>query len=109
MSDDHVERRRYLRFDVRLQKLRVTVGVLATGVVLNVSRGGLKVALSGEISKLLVGHDCLVRFLDPEHRISPEAKMGKLRRMEAGGECAIEFDSPLEVLRVANGKQDDDS
>ena len=106
MSEDHVERRRYLRFKVRLQKLQVTVAFLgfelATGVVLNVSRGGLKVALSRELSKLLVGHDCLVRFLDPEDRVSPEAKVGKLRRMEAGGEYAIEFDSPLEVLNVGS-------
>ena len=105
MSEDHDERRRYLRFEVRLQKLQVTVGVigfeLATGVVLNVSRGGLKVALGREISKLLVGEECVVRFLDPGDRVSPEVQVGKLRRMEASGEYAIEFDSPLEVLNVS--------
>ena len=105
-GESAVERRSYLRVEVRLENLQVTVGVLGfeptTGAVLNISRGGLKVALSREISKLLVGYECLVRFVDPEDRVSPETTVGKLRRMEASAEYAIEFDSPLEVLNVGS-------
>ncbi len=101
-----VERREFLRVEVRLENLEVTVGVFGfeatTGVVLNVGRGGLKVALGREISELLVGYDCLVRFVDQEDRIKPEAKVGKLRRMEAAAEYAIEFDSPLGLLNVVS-------
>ena len=71
-------------------------------MVLNVSRGGLKVALSREISELFVGYDCLVRFVDREDRVNPEVTVGKLRRMEAATEYAIEFDSPLEVLNIGS-------
>ncbi len=105
-GESAVERRAFLRVEVRLENLQVTVGVFGfeatTGVVLNVSRGGLKVALSREISELLVGYDCLVRFVDPEDRVNPEVKVGKLRRMEAAAEYAIEFDSPLEDLNMSN-------
>ncbi len=105
-GESAVERRSYLRVEVRLEDLQVTVGVLGfeatKGVVLNVSRSGLKVALSREISELLVGSDCLVRFVDLEDRVNPVVKVGKLRRMEADAEYAIEFDSPLEDLNMSN-------
>ena len=105
-GESAVERRSFLRVEVRLENLQVTIGVLGfeatTGVVLNVGRGGLKVALGREISELLVGYDCLVRFVDPEDRVSPKVTVGKLRRMEAAAEYAIEFDSPLEVLNMGS-------
>ncbi len=104
-----VERRAFLRVEVRLENLQVAVGVVGfeatTGVVLNVSRGGLKVVLSREISELLVGYDCLVRFVDPEDRVSPKVTVGKLRRMESAAEYAIEFDSPLEVLNMGSDSE----
>ena len=108
MSEDHVERRGDLRIEVYLDELQVTVGVLGIeptdGAVLNISRGGMKVCLEHEIPKPLVGDDCLVRFIDPADRVSPEVMVGKLRRTEANGQCAIEFAQPLKVLRVANGE-----
>ena len=111
MPEDYSERRTYLRVEVHLDKLEVTVGVLGieptNGVVLNISRGGMKVCLEHEIPKPLLGYDCLVRFVeDPQDRVSEKAKLGKLLRMEAVGQYAIEFDKPLEVLRVANSEQD---
>ena len=100
------ERRAFLRVEVRLENLQVTVGVIGftatTGVVLDVSRGGVKVALSHEISEQMGGYDCLVRFVDLEDRVKPKVNVGKLRRMEAPAEYAIEFDSPLEVLNMGS-------
>ncbi len=105
-GESAVERRSFLRVEVRLENLQVTVGVVGfeatTGVVLNVSRGGLKVALSRAISEPLVGSDCLVRFDELEDRVNPKTKLGKLLRMEAAAEYAIEFDSPLEVLNMGS-------
>ena len=81
MTEDQVERRGYLRVEVFLDELQVTVGVLgfepANGVVLNVSHGGMKVSLNREISELLVGNDCLVRFVEGGGRVNPEAMLGK--------------------------------
>ncbi len=114
MPENHVERRGFLRVEVHLDKLQVTVGIVGfeptTGAVLNISRGGMKLWLEREIAESLVGDDCLVRFVeDPQDRVSVKAKLGKLLRMEADGQYAIEFDSPLEVLRVGNGEQDSES
>lgn len=114
MPEDHVERRGYLRVEVHLDNLQVTIGVIGfeptNGVVLNISRGGVKVRLEGEIPERLFGNDCIVRFVDdPQERVSVESKPGKLLRMAAVGEYAIEFDKPLEVLRAANREQDSES
>ncbi len=104
MAEDHVERRRYLRVGVYLDKLEVNVGVPGLepikGVVLNISRGGMKVSLEQEIPKSLLGYDCLVFFVEnPQDRFSEKAKPGKLLRMEVFGHYAIDFDRPLEVLK----------
>ncbi len=101
MPEDYSERRKYLRVEVHLDKLEVTVGVLGieptNGVVLNISRGGMKVCLEREIAESLVGDDCLVRFVeDPQDRVSVKVKLGKVLRTETAGQYAIEFDSPLE-------------
>jgi len=105
MPDDQVERRGYPRFEVHGNKLQVTVGVLGSeptnGVVLDISRGGMKVCLEGEIPKSLIGEDFLLRFVDPEGRVNPKAMLGKLRRMEGEGRYTIEFNEPLEKLLVA--------
>ncbi len=109
MLEDHVERREDLRFEVDGEKLRVTVGFLGfettTGAVLDISRGGMKVCLEGEIPKSLIGEDCLLRFVDPQGRVNPEVVVGKLRRMEEEGQYTIEFNKPLEGLRMANGNR----
>ncbi len=106
MPEDQVERRGYLRIDVDMDKLQVTVGCLGieptNGVVRNISRGGMKVALEHGIPEPLLGGECLVRFVeDPQHRVgSTKTKLGKVLRMEVLGQYAIEFDSPLEVLNM---------
>ena len=101
MPEDYTERRRDLRVEVYLDKLQVAVGVLGfeptSGVVMNISRGGVKVCLERDVLKPLLGHDCLIRF-DSQYRVSEKSKLGKLLRMEAHGECAIEFAESLEVL-----------
>ena len=102
-----VERRAFPRIEVPLENLHVTVGVLGfeatRGVVLDVSRGGLKVALGREISERSGGYDYLICFDDPEDRVQPKVKVGKLiRRIGTAVEYAIEFDSPLEVLNVGS-------
>ncbi len=108
MPEDHDEKRRaHLRVDVYLDKFQVTVGFLGfestTGVLLNISRGGMKVSLEREIPKPLLGDDCTVRFVDdPQDRVSAKAKLGKVLRMGAAGEYAIEFDSPLETLNMGS-------
>ena len=107
MAEDHVERRRHLRVGVYLDKLEVDIGIPGLkpvkGVVLNISRGGMKVSLEHEILKSLVGYDCLVFFVkDPQDRVSEKAKPGKLLRLEAFGQYAIDFDRPLEVLKGSN-------
>ncbi len=107
MAEDHVERRRYLRVGVYLDTLEVNVGLPGLepikGVVLDISRGGMKVCLEHEIPKPLLGYDCLVRFVeDPQDRVNVEAKPGKLLRMEVAGQYAIKFDSPLEVLNMGS-------
>jgi len=114
MPEDHVERRGYLRVEVDLDKLQVTVGVVGieptNGEVLNISRGGIKVRLEHEIPKPLIGYDCLVRFVeDPQDRVIATAKLGKLLRMEVVGHYAIEFDSPLEVLNMGVDPETDES
>ncbi len=106
MPEDHIERRKHLRLEVYLDKLQVDFGglgtELTTGVALDISRGGMKVCLEHEIPKSLLGNECLVRIAYAAGRISPEAMLGQLLRMEADGEYAIEFDSPLEVLNMGS-------
>jgi len=104
MTEDHDERRGYLRVEVDLDKLRVTVGCLGieptNGVVRNISRSGMKVVLEHAIPVPLLGDECVVHFVeDPQHRVgSTKTKVAKVLRMEVLGQYAIEFDSPLDVL-----------
>lgn len=107
MSEDYEDRRGYVRVEVYPDMLQVTVGVHGieptNGVVLNISRGGMKVCLEHEIPKPLLGDDCLVRFVEgPKDRVSTKAKLAKLLRMGTVGQYAIEFAEPLDVLPVAN-------
>ena len=111
LPEDYVERRSFLRVAVYLDKLQVTLAILGVeptnGVVLNLSRGGMKVCLEHEIPKQFLGFDCLVRVVeDPQDRVSVKARFGKLLRKEVVGQYAIEFDKPLEVLRMGNGQLD---
>ena len=113
MPEDRVERRSYLRVAVHLEDFRVSVEVLGAeptrGVVLNVGRGGMKVALSAETSQALMGGDCLVRFLDAGDRVSPAVRVGTLKRIDDGGEYAIEFKTPLDVLKATAPEQGTES
>ncbi len=102
-----VDRRAFPRVEIPVGNLHVTVGILGfaatRGVVLDVSRGGLKVALGREISERSGGYDYLIRFDDPEDRVEPKVKVGKLiRRIGTAVEYAIEFDSSLEVLNMGS-------
>ena len=108
MPEDRVERRSYLRVAVHLEDFRVSVEVLGgeptRGVVRDVGRGGMRVALSGEASQELMGGDCLVRFIDAGDRVSPSVRVGTLKRIDDGGEYAIEFKTPLDVLKATVGE-----
>ena len=106
MPENDVERRGDLRFEVRLDNLQVTVGFRGfestTGAVLDISRGGIKVALEHEIPRPLLGNDCHVRFVaDPHDRVIEKSKSGKLLRMEVLGQYAIEFARPMDDLNVS--------
>ena len=76
MPEDHIERRRDLRIEVHMDALHVLVlvhGIEATaGVVLNVSRGGMKVRLEHEIPEPLIAHDCVVFFVEDRQGLVSE-------------------------------------
>ncbi len=105
-ANRRTESRSDVRVEVDLDQLQVNVGVPSMspidGIVLNISRGGMKVFLDeDEIPKPLIGEDCLVFFVeDPQGRLSEKVKPGRVLRMEAVGHYAIEFDRPLETLNM---------
>ncbi len=80
-----------------------------TGVVRNVGRGGMRVALGAGIPEGWMGGDCLVRFIDAGDRVSPTLRVGTLKRIDDGGEYAIEFKTPLDELNATAGEQDTES
>ena len=104
-ANRRTESRSDVRVEVDLDQLQVNVWVSGTaptdGIVLNISRCGMKVFLEDEIPKPLIGADCLVFFVeDPQGLLSEKAMPGKMVRMEAVGHYAIEFDRPLETLNM---------
>ena len=113
MPEDRVERRSYLRVAVDLEDFRVRVEVQGaeptTGVVLDVGRGGMRVALGAGISEESMGGDCLVRFIDAGDRVSPTLRVGTLKRIDDGGGYAIEFKTPLDDLKATASEQGDES
>ena len=96
--------RRYPRVRVQLQELEVEVGPLGArsirGVVLDISRGGMKVKLEREIPELYLQGDYLVRFTESGGRVSPEIMLARVRRSEGNRQYAIEFRKPLEALEI---------
>jgi c-di-GMP-binding flagellar brake protein YcgR len=96
--------RRYPRINVQLHKFEVEVGPLGAratrGVVLDISRGGMKVKLESEIPEMYLEGDYLIRFTGASGQVSPEIVIGRVRRSEGNRQYAIEFRKPLEALEI---------
>ena len=100
------ERRAYPRllevFAIKLGvELRTGGSTPASGSTINISRGGLLAAVDARMS---LNARCDVRFLDSEDRVSPTETTGVVCRISLHGDdflVAIEFDEPLEYLKVA--------
>ena len=77
-----------------------------SGLSTDVSRGGLSAWIGQEIPDRT---DCIVRFFNSRGRLKPELAWGVIRRLEArqdGFVIGVEFDTPLEFLRLSErGKQ----
>jgi len=74
-----------------------------SGLGTDVSRGGLSVWIGQEIPDRT---DCIVRFFNSRGRLKPELAWGEVRRIQRrqdGFVVGIEFDTPLEFLRLAEG------
>ena len=72
-----------------------------SGLSTDVSRGGLGAWLGQEIPDRT---DCIVRFFNSRGRIKPELAWGSIRRIDKrqdGFVAGVEFDTPLEFLRLA--------
>jgi len=72
-----------------------------SGLSTDVSRGGLGAWLGHEIPDRT---DCIVRFFNSRGRIKPELAWGSIRRLakrQDGFVVGVEFDTPLEFLRLA--------
>lgn len=100
------ERRIHPRHDVR-----VAVGILGmyptSGITVDISRGGVKVAAEERIDPAARGETCGVRFLDAGEAIAPDYVLGVVLRVEednGGSAVAIQFATPLEVLEVAEAR-----
>ena len=74
-----------------------------SGLSTDVSRGGLSAWIGQEIPDRT---DCIVRFFNSRGRVKPELAWGVIRRLESrqdGFVIGVEFDTPLEFLRLAAG------
>ena len=107
------ERRAYPRFEFpREESQRVTVGPLGfrltNGVVVNISRGGVKVRLDRMVFGEGQGEECLLRFLDAGEELRPHSVVGIVRNVSEDGTerpfVTIEFEQPLELLGLEEGK-----
>ena len=109
MTDIHpTERRAYPRFILRPKaRLRVTVGALGSrptnGVVVNISRGGVKVRLDRMVFGKRRGLERFaLNFLNAGEKLRPHSVMGIVRNVSEGETerpfVAIEFVQPLEIL-----------
>ena len=96
--------RRYPRMSVQLHEFEVEVGPLGArairGVVLDISRVGMKVKLESQIPELYLQGDYLLRFTEARGRVSPKVMLARLRRSEGNRQYAIEFRKPLETLKI---------
>ncbi len=110
MTDIHpTERRAYPRFEFPLHdEQRVTVGAFGgsrptNGVVINISRGGVKVRLDRMVFGKSRGTErCALHFPDAGEKLRPHSVMGIVRNVSEGETerpfVAIEFVQPLENL-----------
>jgi len=74
-----------------------------SGLSTDVSRGGLCAWVGQEITDRT---DCIVRFFNSRGRLKPELTWGMVRRVDPrqdGFVVGVEFDMPLEFLRLAEG------
>ncbi len=74
-----------------------------SGLSTDLSRGGLSAWIGQEIPDRT---DCIVRFFNSRGRLKPELAWGVIRRLEQrqdGFVVGVEFDTPLEFLRLAEG------
>jgi len=72
-----------------------------SGLATDVSRGGMGAWVGHEIPDRT---DCIVRFFNSRGRIKPELAWGVIRRIDRrqdGFVIGVEFDTPLEFLRLA--------
>lgn len=74
-----------------------------SGLSTDVSRGGMGAWIGHEIPDRT---DCIVRFFNSRGRLKPELAWGVIRRIDRrqdGFVVGVEFDTPLEFLRLAEG------
>jgi CheY-like chemotaxis protein len=74
-----------------------------SGLSTDVSRGGMGAWVGHEIPDRT---DCIVRFFNSRGRLKPELAWGVIRRLDRrqdGFVVGVEFDTPLEFLRLAEG------
>ena len=72
-----------------------------SGLSVDVSRGGMIAWLGQEVAER---SDCIVRFFNSRGRLKPDLAWGVVRRVERrhdGFVVGIEFDTPLEFLRLS--------
>ena len=113
MTETHpTERRAYPRFEFPLHdEQRVTVGAFGgsrptNGVVINISRGGVKVRLDRMVFGKSRGTErCGLHFPDAGEKLRPHSVIGIVRNVSEGEIerpfVAIEFGEPLEFLDLA--------
>ncbi len=74
-----------------------------SGLATNVSRGGISAWVAQEVDE---STDCIVRFFNSRGRLKPDLAWGRIRRVDRrqdGFVVGVEFDMPLEFLRLAEG------
>lgn len=76
-----------------------------SGLSTDVSRGGMGAWIGHEIPDRT---DCIVRFFNSRGRLKPELAWGVIRRIDRrqdGFVIGVEFDTPLEFLRLTEGSK----
>ncbi len=102
------EARTFERISVRaFSGLEVELGPLgkpsAYSKPVNISRGGLQARTGAALFEGTEGTECLIRFLDPSGRLTPDRMLGWVRRVEqSAGYCvvSVEFTQPLERVSL---------
>lgn len=76
-----------------------------SGLSTNVSRGGMAAWVGQEVDDRT---ECIVRFFNSRGRLKPDMAWGRIQRVDQrqdGFVVGVEFDMPLEFLRLAEGAQ----